>query len=107
MGTMASLPPPPNGGTSNHRTSHPTTSSPTGLTAGASCQDTASTVVPLNAAAELFAALAESIRGSAVDWPPTALEKLEQRLLERYGDLVGGEPAIERLVELASQPEAA
>ena len=68
---------------------------------------TSSPVVPLNAAAELFAALAENIRGSAVNWSPTALEKLENSLLERYGELLGGEPAIERLVALASGSEAA
>lgn len=64
-------------------------------------------VIALNEAGELFAALAEGIRGSAVGWSPSAIALLEQGLIERYGDLLAGERAIEELVMLATTPAAA
>ncbi len=63
-------------------------------------------VIALNEAGELFAALAEGIRGSAVGWSPSAVAMLEERLRERYGNALG-ERAIEGLVELATTPVAA
>lgn len=67
----------------------------------------AENVVRLNAAADLFAALAASISGTATGWPPSALAKLEAGLLERYGRQLGGERAVRKLVELAAGSEAA
>lgn len=64
-------------------------------------------MIALNEAGELFAALAEGIRGSAVGWSPSAVAKLEQGLTERYGAMLGGERAIDELVELATTPAAA
>lgn len=64
-------------------------------------------VVPLNDAGAVFDALAQEIKGSAVGWPPGALHKLELALLDRYGHLIGGGPAVKRLLFLAQQPSAA
>jgi hypothetical protein len=64
-------------------------------------------VVPLNDAGAVFDALAHEIRGSAVGWPPGAVEKLTLALESRYGDLIGGPAAVQRLVTLAQEPSAA
>ena len=64
-------------------------------------------VIPLNDAAALFAALAESIRGAAVDWSVEAVERLELGLEDRYGDMLGDELAVKRLIVLARQADAA
>ena len=64
-------------------------------------------VVPLNDAGAVFDALATGIRGTAVGWPPGALEKLEAALHSKYGHLIGGQAAVERLLILAKQPSAA
>ncbi len=67
----------------------------------------AAEVVHLNAAADLFAALSVSIRGTATGWSPSALAKLEAGLVERYGGRLGSERAVRKLVELAAGSEAA
>lgn len=64
-------------------------------------------VVPLNDAGAVFDALAQEIRGSAVGWPPGAVTKLASALERRYGDLIGGPAAVQRLVRLAQEPSAA
>ncbi len=64
-------------------------------------------MIPLNDAAALFAALAESIRGAAVDWSPEAVERLEVGLEDRYGHMLGDELAVKRLITLARQDDAA
>ncbi|MEM7275885.1 MAG: hypothetical protein AAF547_22605 [Actinomycetota bacterium] len=64
-------------------------------------------VVALNEAAAVFDALARGIQGTAVGWPAAAIEKLEAALLHRYGPLIGGPTAVDRLVALAKHPGAA
>ncbi len=64
-------------------------------------------VVPLNDAGAVFDALATGIRGSAIGWPPGALEKLETALEARYGHLIGGTAGVRRLLVLAQEPSAA
>ncbi len=64
-------------------------------------------IIVLNDAAAVFAVLAEGIRGSAVGWPPSALRRLRTELLERYGDVLGGEQAVEQLMALACTSTAA
>jgi hypothetical protein len=64
-------------------------------------------VIALNEAGELYAALAEGIRGTAVGWSPTAVARLERELLQRYGPILGGERAVAELVVLATTPVAA
>jgi hypothetical protein len=61
-------------------------------------------VVALNPSAVLFEALAEEIAGQAVGWSSSALLRLEQQLLERYGHELGGEHPVRRLVRLAARP---
>lgn len=61
-------------------------------------------ILPLNDAAAVYEALAAQIAGTAVGWSDTALAKLEQGLLQRYGPIVGGRQPIRRLVRLAAQP---
>ncbi len=64
-------------------------------------------MIPLNDAAALFAALAEGIRGTAVDWSAEAVERLEDGLEHRYGRMLGDELAVKRLILLARQSDAA
>lgn len=64
-------------------------------------------VIVLNDAAVVFTVLADGIRGTAVDWSPSALRRLRQELLNRYGDVLGGEQAVEQLMTLACAPAAA
>lgn len=77
------------------------------LLVGAAAATTGGTVVALNEAAEVFDALALGIRGSAVGWPPAAVEELEVALQRRYGPMIGGDGAVARLVALARGPAAA
>ncbi len=64
-------------------------------------------MIVLNDAAAVFAALAEEIHGSAVGWPDPALQRLRGELLARYGEVLGGEQAVEQLMALARTPAAA
>lgn len=62
-------------------------------------------VVPFNEAAHLYRRLAESIRGRARGWSPTAISLLRQRLDECFGDdLWSGnrEGALDELIDIAT-----
>jgi hypothetical protein len=67
----------------------------------------AAPIVPLNAEAQLFDVLASAIEGTAVGWADRDLARLEGELLCRFGPLVGGRPAVRKLVRLARSSPAA